>query len=223
MKILNDCRHSPPGLVWQLRRSLSWIDQADLEGLYCVQLFDEMPDIDDETPESVKQAIANDRLIPGQYIPKKEKTSAYIMLFINVIYRAIPAIYYWTPVPTLRLASNLAHGVAYHLLVMRGHLFKPEEESWEKQEADEFANQYVAGVLKKMEARWYYRLGQWGIKDLAETYYILGMQDWKSKDYKKAADHWSKAWVLNPSNKDAIYWYGRAKEICGPNQNGQGI
>lgn len=212
MRIVNDCVNPPPCVIWHVRRSLRWINQDDLDGLDCILLLDEPAEITDETPESVRLAMRSGHLLAGQYVPQDKTNPACVMLFVNVIYRAIPFLYRWTTVPTVRVASNLARGVAYHVLAKSGHAFESEEEPSNEADLREFADHYVETVINRMRDRWYFRLGLWGVKDLAETYYIIGIHDWREKDYKKAAEHWSKAHALNPDHKDAAYWHGRARE-----------
>jgi len=49
-----------------------------------------------------------------------------------------------------------------------------------------------------MLVRFYYRLGDWAIRDLSEWHYVFGINRWKSKNYVKAAEHLYNAWVLDP-------------------------
>jgi len=213
MKIINDCTNPPWGLIRHVRRALKWIEQSHLESLYCVQLVDELPELVEESPKSVVQAIAAGHLPAGQYMPSDADKPAYIVLFINVIYRVIPPLYRATPVATIRLTDNLYRGVAYHLLASRQYIFEEGDGHGDEKYQSELAREYSLAVLRRMQEKWYYRLAQWAIRDLAETYYIAGMHDWKAKDYKKAAERWSKAWTLNPDHNDASYWYGRAKAM----------
>jgi hypothetical protein len=213
MEIVNYAENAPRGTIWHLKQAIKWLNPADLEELSYVVLFDDMPEVTEDTPEDIKRNLELGLLCPGQYIPRKGDDPPYIMLFLKVIYRPIPAIYFLSPMTTIRLTDQIAHGVAYHVLATRKGKYTAGEEFVENEEDEWFVEKYVSSVIKKLQSRWYYRFGQWLSRDLAERYYIFGIQDWKAKHYDKAAENWRKARMLNPNHENATQWYWHAKEM----------
>ncbi|MEK6288510.1 MAG: hypothetical protein AABO57_22565 [Acidobacteriota bacterium] len=214
MEIINQCHNPPRGALWHLRRSLGWINASDLEGLYCVRLLDALPEPNEESDEFYKYAWKEGHHIYGIYSPENRNTVSCITLNLGDIYRLVPFIYWWTTVPTLLIAHSLAHEVAHHLVATRGYVFKNGENLEHREYEEVAANRYAFYVVKKMEERWYYRLARWMIKDLADHHHVLALLDWREKKYEKSAEHWYRAWCLNPELDEAAYWYLRARKMC---------
>lgn len=156
-EIINYAQHAPIGAVWQLKHAISWMKAADLEGLSCIKLYDDMPDVTEDTPESIKRNLEAGLLCPGQYLPKKEGRPAAIMLFLKVVYQPIPPLYFLLPRATKRLTVQLAFGVAYHVLATTKSRYADDEEFIENEEDEQFVADYVSDIITKMELRWYYR------------------------------------------------------------------
>src|SRR5262244_3452618 len=129
-----------------------------------------------------------------------------------ILYRGIPRLYRWTTVPTLSISYTLAHEVGHHLIATRGYVFQPHEKFKDDANREDFCNRYAFHVTQKMMAHWYYRLGQWALKDLASWYYIFGCRDWNEKKYKKAAERFYTSFHLDRNREDALNWYWRAKD-----------
>jgi len=192
---------------------LSWINQADLADIAFIKLMDKMPEPSNDSPEWHQRATAEEFSVNGLYLAQQGDTPAHILLFIRDMYRGIPRLYWWTPVPTLRVGRTLAHEVGHHLIAQRGYIFQPGEKVDQDEYEEEMANRYAFSVIKKMSQRWYYRLGQRLAKDLASTYYALGILDWNEKKYKEAAESWYRAWNLDPDHQEAVDLYWRAKKL----------
>lgn len=212
MEIVNYCANPPRGLERQLRRSLRWIDEADLLGLAVVALRDEMSVVTANGPKWAQEAEANgvSDHIGGWYSPAKAEVPAYVMLYVQNIYRTIPSWLWWSTVPTLRIVRTLAHEVAHHLKATRGYVNQPGEET---EDEESLADSYAEKVLQKMVERWPYRLGQRYLKERASWHYAFGSLDWRDQKYEAAANRFLDAWNLDPSHKSAAYWYWRAKEM----------
>lgn len=209
IKVKVNCRRAPLGLMWHLRRSLSWIPQDDLENLDYIWLMDDIPDGTED--EDARHAREGECILYGAYKARQGDRPSYVLLFVRYVYEGIPALYWLTPVITWRMTRTLAHEVAHHALAQRGYIFHPGED--EKDE-EALAERYAAEVLDRMAKRWHYRLARWVIRDLAETHYILGIVAWKSQRYCKAADKWFKAWNLNPNLDEVANWYYHARKLC---------
>jgi hypothetical protein len=205
VQVENQCSNPPLGLAWQVRRSLSWINQADLVGIEFICLMDEVP-------TSVKGEI-EEGSTHGFYCFQTSSSRPYIILSIREIYRGVPSFLWWSSVPTLRISRTLAHEVAHHLVATKEHVSKQIETS---EDEESFANEYAGKVLKKMTKRWYYKLGSWCIKDLSGWHYAFGLIDMREGNYRAAADHFFSAWDLNPEFEDAADWYWRAREMNQP-------
>ena len=214
MDIKNDCRKPPLGLLWHVRQALSWIDQDHLRGLGYIWLMDYIPETTED--ENAKRALTGELLLYGAYGPQKGSLPSYVLLLTQYTYFGIPAIYSLTPVPTLRIVKTLAHEVAHHLIATRGYVSYSGEDIGDQ---ESLANRYAEGVLQRMMKRWYYRLGQRLINDLAETNYAFGAIEWEKQRYCAAAERWYKAWELNPELEDIADLYWQAKDMCDGKQS----
>jgi len=212
MLIKNECTNPPPGFLKQVRRSLSWISPLDLDGVAFIKLMDEIEEPHAKAPDWHKQAKADGTCVNGVYLALEGSDPAHITLYARDLYRGIPRIYSWTTVPTLSICYTLAHEVGHHLIATRGYIFQPQEKFKHDVNREDFCNRYAFNVTQKMMGHWYYRLGQWGLKDLAGWYYIFGCLDWKEKKYEKAAERFYTSFHLDRNREDALNWYWRAKE-----------
>lgn len=213
MEIINQCSNAPWGAAWHLQRSLRWIGHQDLEGLYCIRLLDELPEPTEQSDEEYKNAWAEGHDICGLYSPQNEDTVSCITLNLAGIYRPISRAYWCTNVPTLLIARTLAHETAHHLVSTRGYVFRKGERFKHREYEEVAANRYALNVIKKMQIRWYHRVGAWLIKDLGDHHYIQGMLDWREGKYLNAAARFYKTCRLNPDHDEAAYWYWRAKQL----------
>lgn len=209
VEIKNDCKNPPPGLLWHVRRALSWIDQDHLTDLGLIWLMDDV--LDSDHSEYAKGVRAGKYVLYGAYGPRKGDLPSYILLLTRYVYSGVPSVYWLTPVPTLRIIKTLAHEVAHHLQATRGYIFQPNENP---KDHELLAETYAAGVYKKMIKRWHYKLGQRLINSLAKTNYAFGTIEWQKQRYCAAAERWHKAWELNPELEDIADLYWQAKHLC---------
>src|SRR5215813_8716140 len=165
MLIKNDCANSPPDFLMQVRRSLSWLSPLDLDGIAFIKLMDEIEEPQPSAQDWHKQAKVEGRCINGLYFAAEGKALAHIVLYARDLYRGIPRLYRWTTVPTLSISYTLAHEVGHHLIATRGYVFQPHEKFKDDANREDFCNRYAFHVTQKMMAHWYYRLGQWALKD----------------------------------------------------------
>ncbi len=221
VEIINTASKLPRGALWQVRRSLAWMDHRDLDALSRIELVDKMPKPADSAPQDIKEAFAEDYGIYGIYHRGTKSRSPYITLLIADIYRGVPSIYWWTTVPTLLITFTLAHEVAHHVVARRGYINKPEERRKYGQHEEAFANRYAFSIWARMKQKWYYRFGEWAMKNLAEWQFGFGIHDWNAGRYAEAAEHWHTAWSFNPDHNEAAEWYWRAKEMSGSDQDQQ--
>jgi len=212
MLVKNDCSNSPCGLIGQVRRSLSWIDPLDLDGIGLILLMDEIEEPDDTAPDWHKKAKANEVCVSGQYFRGDGNSLTQIVLYVRALYRGIPSFYRLTTVPGLSICYTLAHEVGHHLIAKRGYIFEATEIFRNAETEEEFCNRYAFRVTERMMIRWYHRLGMWALRDLSGWYYAFGCDDWKSKSFKKAAENFYTSFHLDRNREEALYWYWRAKE-----------
>jgi hypothetical protein len=211
VQIINQCNKLPWGAVWHVRRSLTWLRENDLSGLFCIRLLNELPQPTDQSDEEYKNAWAQGHDICGLYSAETTETVSCITLNLGDIYRPISRAYWCTTVPILLVARTLAHEVAHHLVATKGYVFSEGESFKHREDEERAANRYALNVLARMQSRWYHTLGAWLIKDLGDHHYIQGMLDWRERNYAKAAAHFYKSCRLNPNHDEAAYWYWRAK------------
>lgn len=211
------CANMPRGAIGHVRRSIKWINPADTVDLGFIELLDGIEEPNEASPEWHRNAFEHDVSVNGLYFRAENGSSARIYLFVRDLYRGVPRIYWFSPVITLILAQTLSHEIGHHLIATRGFVFAPGEKVYPSEYEEEMAHRYAYHVVKTMKSRWYYRLADYIIKDLASSQYIKGMFAWRKGDYEKAARCWSGSFHLNPNRNDAIYWYKRAKELSGVN------
>lgn len=214
VEIVNNAKNLPRGAVRHVRRSLAWIHSPDLEGVSFIELVDKTPTPTDASPKDVKEAFNEGYDIFGVYHRQSNDGTPYITLNMGDIYAGVPSICYWTTVPILIITYTLAHEVGHHVVAKRGYINKPSEKHQHKQYEEAFANRYTFALLERMHRKWYYRVGEWIIKNLAEWQYNLGIHCWNRSKYEEAAKHWHTAFSLNPDHNEASFWYWRARAMC---------
>jgi hypothetical protein len=182
-------------------------------GLGFIELRDKLEKADEGAPKWHRDASEHDLSVNGLYFRSQGDSRARIDLFARDLYRGVPKIYWLSPVITLIVAQTLSHEIGHHLIAERGYVFEPGEKVHLSEYEEEMAHRYAHHVVKKMRTRWYYRLAEYVIKDLASSHYIKGMYAWERSDYTRAAACWYRSFHLDPDRNDSIYWYKRAKEI----------
>jgi hypothetical protein len=209
MRIEVETEHHPRLTAWHVRQVLKWISPVDLEGIGSIRIMDES--LDD--PEAKQPAYLRGTTTDGRYVLRNGVTPPYILIYTRPLYLGIPSIFKLTPVATLRVASIIAHEVGHHLIVKRGYIYEPTEQSRFKsfKKHDEYVeamcNNYALEVIKRMSDNWYYNLGNWLRRKLSNLYYLYGEIDWDKHDYKRAAHYWFCAYLLNKDNPKAIRGY----------------
>jgi hypothetical protein len=216
MKVLNECKNPPSGMLWQVKRSIAWIFPGDSEGISYLKLIDELSPAKETSEDWYKKARKHEHFIHGWY-QGDNRAGASITLHIKDIYECIPHVYRWTPVATLIITQILAHEVGHHISKKKGQVVALTGRLDKKPDRDEEtrADRYAATVMTKMRRRWHYRLAAWAVEDLAQWHDIAAILNWRDGKYKDAADRWYKALILDPHNTRIGYWYWRARERCG--------
>jgi hypothetical protein len=218
MRLLDECKKPPTGMLWQVRRSIGWIFPADLEGISSLKLIDELAPARETSAAWYKKAQKNDYFVLGWY-KAKAPTEAAITLNIGDIYKCIPVIYRWTPVATLIITQTLAHEVGHHMSYKKGYAVALTGRLEKKPDRDEEARaeSYALAVMTRMRRRWHYRLAALAVNDLTQWYDVQALLDWRAGKYKDAARKWYKAAVLDPYDRRLASCYWRAKEMCDSN------
>jgi hypothetical protein len=176
-----------------------------------LQELRESTDLPPATREWIEKAKLDSVKMLGTYhAPSEETPVAYITLYVQDIYCGIPSWLWWSTVPTLRILLTLGHEVAHHLFHTRGYIFSPSESA---DEEESNATAYGNKVLERVMRHQTYKLGRWCIKELAFWYYSNGLIDSQKNNFVSAADHFYKAWVLDPTLEDVgkYYWLSREK------------
>jgi hypothetical protein len=215
MKLINECKNPPSGMLWQVRRSISWIFPGDLEGISCLKLIDQLEPAKEVSEPWYKKARKNEHFIRGWY-QAADRTGASITLHIRDIYKCIPGIYRWTPVATLIITQTLAHEVGHHISRRKGQavgLTGRLDKTPDKEEETR-ADVYAATVMGRMRRRLHYRLAAWAVNDLAQWHDVHAVLKWQEGKYKDAAERWYKSYLLDPYNERVRHCYWRAKQMC---------
>lgn len=215
MEIQNECINSPRHVKRHVMRALRWINPVDLAGIAYIKLADKIPDPSKNSPEWHQWVKAEGYSVFGLYVRKQAENPPHIILYIQDIYRCIHPLYGRTPLATLLIGQTLAHEVGHHLQAERGYIFQPGERLDQEEYQEEMADRYAFDVVKRMKERWYYRLGQWIMKDSARMYYHFGVEEWKKKNYRRAAEYFYRSHILDPENDETWYWHKRAKAFQG--------
>jgi len=222
IQVRNKCSKLPLGAVWQVRRSLRWINPDHLTGIRYVELIDKLPDVEPTSPDWYKEVRQTTRGTYGWYNEQTETDCAGIVLHMPDLCYGIPRFLWWTTVPTLLIAKVLAHEVAHHLQVTRGYISSLNENfkrDWQEEAA---ADRYAFDLIRRMRQKWSCWLGHEVIDITAQAYYRLGVKSWEEKNYAKAASYWYKVMRLDSDHTYAAHWYWRALEISQTNQSGPG-
>src|SRR5438309_11933519 len=114
MRLIDECKKPPAGVLWQVRRSIGWIFPADLQGISSLNLIDELPPARETSSAWYKKARKHDYFVRGWY-KATSPTEISITLNIRDIYECIPLIYRLTPMATLIITQTLAHEVGHHI------------------------------------------------------------------------------------------------------------
>jgi hypothetical protein len=213
MEIRNECTKPLRRVERQVLRALWWINQADLAGITYIKLLDKIPDPSDDSPEWHQWAKAEGYSVFGMYMAKWADNPAHIILYVQDIYRCVHPLYQRSPLVTLLMGYNLAHEVGHHLQADRGYIFQPGERIDQSEYREEMADRYAFGVVKRMRGQWYYRLGHRLMRDSARMFYHFGVQEWKKKNYRCAAEYFYRSWILDPENREPWHWHKRAKAL----------
>jgi len=212
MKIRNECTVSPRGLIRSVERSLDWINPIDLDGISFIRLMDELPKTIDKFPLWQKDLKKRRVSLTGRYMARHKNEPAYITLYIRNLYRGIPSLLQFSPLPALVIQGTLAHEVGHHLIATRGYIFQPTETFDHQEVEEEFCDRYAFSVVNKMLPKAHYRMSNWILKKLADWYYDFASLDWNDKKYKDASERFLTAFLLNSNLDDALYWYWRAED-----------
>jgi len=215
MKVVNECKRLHSAMLWQVKRSISWIFPGDLEGISFLKLIDELEPAREVSDHWYKKAVKNEDFILGWY-KAADRSGASITLHIGDIYKCIPRVYRWTPVATLIITQTLAHEVGHHISRKKGQAIGLTGRQDKKADREEETRAYVyaAKVMARMRRRLHYRLAAWAVSDLSQWHDVRALLNWREGKYKEAADGWYKSWVIDPDNERLRYNYWLAKAKC---------
>ncbi|HEV8371449.1 MAG TPA: hypothetical protein VGQ39_26130 [Pyrinomonadaceae bacterium] len=198
-------------ILWQIRRSLKWLNEEHLVGISHIDLQEWLAPATQSSPKWHQQATEERWSVNAQYFAETSAEPACIVLYARTLYRTIPKVYWVTPVATLNIVRTLSHEVAHHLIAKRGYVFKESEQISSFEEEEQLADLYSVYVSSRMKG-WCARLALWMTKDLADSYYQLGIFKWRERNYPEAAESWYRTFLLDPTRQDAVYWFHQAKE-----------
>ena len=215
MKVNVETDFHPRLTDWHLRKVLQWINPLDLAGIEYIRLLRG----EDAGPNETGQATyLRSPVCVGEYsnpnLKLKNPKAPYITIYTRPFYYGIPWLFRYSPVATLRMAFVLAHEVGHHLIARKGYIFaanetyKPYGMDDEREEGT--ANRYAVDLVRRMSARWYYRIGHWLSNKISDWYYNFGQAAWEKGEYDEAAYNWFSSHCANPENHDAALAYKRA-------------
>jgi hypothetical protein len=194
------CSNPPWGLFRQVKTCLNWINKDDLQGLGKIILTGEIT-----TAETIPDDPAP--VCRGLYRHGAKNSPPVIFLMIPEFYGWVPSWLWWSPAITLRMCRTLAHEVGHHVSAMNGDQLKNAETS----RRESIANIYSDSVIELMTRHWYYKMGRYLIKDIAEWYFAFGLAAGNLGNYQRAAKRFYAAWYLIPEMKEAAEYYWRAR------------
>src|SRR5262245_23410308 len=145
MELLNHCTKIPVRTLTHIKNALPWIDTRDIKGIHTIRLLENLPKPVESSPQWYSDAAEKGYGLLGWYSAKTSSTSANITLYIPAIYRSLPTIYLFSPVPTLVLTRIIAHEVAHHLMASRGYIFKRGEYIKDEKAEEKLAESYAFG------------------------------------------------------------------------------
>ena len=211
-EVLLECKSTylPHGLLRQIKRSLGWIGHADLAGIKKITLVDTMPDNLKASDGSISARGFYVTGGTGSFCEEGDRLP-FIILSVIELYKWVPSYLWWSPLITLRITETLAHEVGHHVAYTRSALL-PETS---KADHELFANAYAHSVIQSMTDKWYYKIGQWLIKDLGDWYFTFGLAAARKGRYEVATTRFHAAWHLNPAIEKVADYYWAAREKSG--------
>jgi hypothetical protein len=203
MKIHNFCKYAPSDIVDQLKYCLSIFDPTHLEGIGWILLFDSHLDLSyprNSLPEWMKEGLETNTPFFGRYVQiLNSNETGFIVLSVMDFLNSVPVIFRWRTVSKLQILRTLAHEVGHHVFATQENYNAISKQK----DKEEFANLYATEVIKKMLGKWRYRLANRVIKELACWHYSMGIIKFRENQYAASADHYLKAWELDPYLYDA--------------------
>jgi hypothetical protein len=203
MKIEVVCKKPPIGLLLVIRSALRWIGCQDLRGLGKIVLAEDLSDFakDDNGPVSRR----------GYYLLPTNDAPPSIILSVPELYKGIPLIFQLSPVTVVQILDTLAHEVGHHLAFLEGEFNRP---ILREREVEGFADRYAKAVIQSLKKQYLYRVGRWGLNELADWYFWLGLAAARRNAQQLAAQRFYLAWHLNNEHKYAADHYYQAIRIC---------
>ena len=175
------------------------MEKDDLQVLGNIILTDEPIN----APTTVDDAISR----RGYYAYPSKGTPPVIFLTVPEFYKWVPSGLWWSPAITLRICDTLAHEVGHHVSFMHDNQIENAEAS----HRELLANDYADSVIELMTRHWYYKLGRFLLKDIADWYFAFGLAAANYGHYQRAAKRFYAAWHLVPEMEQAAEYYWRAR------------
>jgi hypothetical protein len=214
LRIIKETSIFPRLTGWHVRKSLAWIDKAELAGLEYIRLMDSEPQ---DTAASEHPPYLVGFMYCGAYSKKKDGRPASISLYTRDLYFGIPRMLVTSPLATLSIASTLAHEIGHHVLVTRGHV---EADSSEiklnrliDSPAERAATAYGQQTIKRMLVSPYFRAGKMMARALSNLLAKRGNQAHWAGDFKRAAELEFRAYMLDSDNTDAWQAYLQDRQL----------
>jgi hypothetical protein len=124
----------------------------------------------------------------------------------------MPPVLTHSPAMTIKIAETIGHEVGHHLIAAKKFARRVTSDSGVLESEEEFAERYARLVVSKMQRRWWYRLGVRLLKLAAAINFHKGASAWERGKYAQAADYFDMAIQVDPSHRDASYWFFEARK-----------
>lgn len=190
-------------LLWQVRRSIRFLNLQELGGIWRIILMDTSPEITLDNSSTGAKRL-------GFYLrSESSRKLATIYIYLDSIIDGVPKIFWLSTVPMILIMETLSHEVAHHLHLDRKRSVLSKLKA---KDPEEVAKQFAAKIISQMRNSWKYSLGFWWIKELAFYHYCKGIFAFEDAKYSLSVNHYFNAWRLDPSLSEVAERHWAAKE-----------
>jgi hypothetical protein len=98
------------------------------------------------------------------------------------------------------------------LIAEKKYALRKKPQSDELETEEEFAERYERSVISRMERGGIYRLGARLLRLAAAINYSRGARAWQKKNFDQAAHYFDMAIQVEPTHREANYWFWKARE-----------
>jgi hypothetical protein len=174
-------------------------------------LLEDVPLIALQADADLERAVNDGLLLFGAYKRRTENVLPHVILVVRSFYHPMPRLFTHTPAMTIKIAKTIGHEVGHHLIAEKKFALLVKSDCGVLESEEEFAERYARLIVSRMQRRWWYRVSSVLLKIAAALNFHKGASAWKKGNYAQAADYFDMAIQVDPSHRDANYWFSEAR------------